>query len=254
MANKRFFRFSYYVPGKKDRTLRLHQLRDGDAFIHLTTLLYQKGYEYGGLLLNYPADPKCKTRSVDTSFLKPSDLIVLTTRPPMDELEVKDRRQVIGSNTTLERWVFDSLRPYFDVCARSHVRLSADLARRLPDQYADRGWIAFKQTNDARCKGYARHNDVKMKVPPPPPRTTFYFVLPQRSRENDPQVLCVFGMGGTETLLWAYLLSTKYKEKFILDHPRFLMAEIFIEPIPRLPDNLSFADNWRVDFLLDERL
>jgi hypothetical protein len=255
MPNRRFFRFSYYVPGKKDRTLRLHQLRDGDAFLHLAGLLYEKGYEYGGLILNHPAEARSKTRFVDKSFLTPSDLVVLTTRPPMEEeAGERDRKSLNSSNTSLERWLLDTMRRYFDVCMRSNVKLSAELARRLRDEFANRAWIAFKQTYDAVCKGYARHDNVKMTVPPPPPRTTFYFLLPPKGREDDPQVLCLFGMGGTETLLWTYLLSTKSKERFNLNYPRFMMAEMFPEPIPPLADNLSFADSWRVDFLVDLKL
>ena len=48
MPKRRFFRFGYCTPATRvGRGLRLHQLRDGDAFIELAAVLYEYGYEYG---------------------------------------------------------------------------------------------------------------------------------------------------------------------------------------------------------------
>jgi hypothetical protein len=55
MAATRFYRYSYFSPGKKDRDLLIHRLRDADASLEVSDVPYGQGYQYGGLLLNYPA-------------------------------------------------------------------------------------------------------------------------------------------------------------------------------------------------------
>ena len=49
MSSSKFFR-NAYPSGKKSL---IHQLRDGESFIHFMPLFIEKGFEYGGLLLNF---------------------------------------------------------------------------------------------------------------------------------------------------------------------------------------------------------
>ncbi len=57
MSANCFYRFSYYAAASdsKKKRLLLHQLRDADAALELSGILSELGYQYGGLLLNYPA-------------------------------------------------------------------------------------------------------------------------------------------------------------------------------------------------------
>src|SRR5436305_12890145 len=144
----RFFRFSYHAPKEEDRQLRPHQVRDGAAFAELTARLYSNGYDYGGLLLNYPADDLQQTVQIDTSFLRPDDLLVLTTRPPLDDEKHRDHKQLKRSHTSLEEQIFETLRRYFEICARSHIRLSRLVAEQLGN-FANRADIEFFQKADA---------------------------------------------------------------------------------------------------------
>jgi hypothetical protein len=89
---KTLYRLAYYsTPERRDREVLIHQLRDGDAALELVDVLRERGYRYGGLLLNYPGKPATAPRQVSATF-KATDLLVLTSRPPMhDELD-GDRR------------------------------------------------------------------------------------------------------------------------------------------------------------------
>src|SRR2546428_9791180 len=117
MSPKRIFRFAYHTSQSSDLRFRIHQLRDGDAFVQLSTALYSKGYEYGGLLLNLPSDEPTKAPQVDVSSLTSSDLVVLNTRPPIDDVEAEIKRPVRVSYTKLEDLIFAALKPrYFEWC------------------------------------------------------------------------------------------------------------------------------------------
>jgi hypothetical protein len=61
-------RFSYYEPQRSDRDLRVHQIRDGHAFVQRASALFGLGYEYDGLLLNFPADNIATSLHIDSSF------------------------------------------------------------------------------------------------------------------------------------------------------------------------------------------
>jgi hypothetical protein len=131
MPKRRFFRFSYYTPETKaGRGLRLHQLRDGDAFIELAAVLHEYGHEYGKLILNFPAPSAAPTTPVDTSFLTASDLLVLTTRPPLHDAVRHLKHPIRRSHTSLEDCVLTAFAAYFEVCARDQVKLAGPLAAR----------------------------------------------------------------------------------------------------------------------------
>jgi hypothetical protein len=71
----------------------------------------------------------------------------------------------------------------------------------------------------------------------------------EQAWHGGPALLTVFGMGGTETLVWAYRLATQYRGVIGSRHVPFLMAE-FTEPgRPERPDTMAFADHWNVRLL-----
>ena len=67
--------------------------------------------------------------AVDMSFLDSSDCLVQTTRPFLDDAE--GHKPGERSNTSLEKKVFKVLRQYLQVCSRSEVCLSAQMANEL---------------------------------------------------------------------------------------------------------------------------
>jgi hypothetical protein len=244
---KRLFHFSY--PTQQPRgELLLHALRDGDAFAEIEAVLLKESYTYHGLILNFPApDP-----TVISPSLGPFDLVVLTTRPPSKYNF--NKKHIKMSGTGLEESILKVADQYFELHSRSLLKLSGDLAARL--QLPDRGEIEFSQYGGAR---YLRYRDPynkkrkQYKWQIPPERTlTAAFVLFTRLWQGGPLFLNAFGMDGPTTLIWCYLLRTRFPE--LLRPHRFVMAELVAVPFPQRPSNLSFADNWDVSLLLNHEL
>jgi hypothetical protein len=252
MEKGRFFRFSYYVPRTGDRKLRPHQLRDGDAFAQLSEVLYSRGYQYGGLLLNYPATDTSKTRKIDTSFFESSDVIVLTTRPPLNIEEKDGRKPVLRSHTSLEVKIFRVLKRHFEICLRSWVKLSKSLALKLPEEYANRADIQFTHYGGASYQSLTRYGILSREYRKYPNLTSLYYIFTGEIWQNGPRVLCAFGVGGTDSLIWGHLLRTKFRQEVTLDRPKFIMVEIQTGKIPPQADSLSFADDWETKVLLNE--
>jgi hypothetical protein len=230
MNATRFFRFSYYIRESNDASRRLHHLRDGDAFAEIATLLSSKGLEYGGILFNYPSRNRIG-RQVDSSFLKNSDLLVLTTRPPINgDEEQEANRHVDRSYSTLEREVLEAICAYFDKALRKRVKLNKLYAGELNGKFKNRADIIFNQTYGAHVVKFRQYGTRQTWHKPKVDITTvFYLVLtPPVPRLNGARILASFGMGGTETLIWSHILRTSYWKKLGLDvnEPRMLMVEV----------------------------
>lgn len=231
-----------------------HQLRDADAFVELAAVLQSIGYIYGGLILNTPAP--VSSSHVDTSFLKPCDLLVSTTRPPLDDEVGGDKRTVKRSHTPLEEQVFAAVRGCFEVCTRSHVKLSKFLAFQLGDSVRNKGEIQFRQYAGASYMAYKRYEDFRWETLAHSSETAAYLVCTSRLWKNGPRLLNTFGMGGLESLIWTYLLRKKYWHELKIDVniPRFIMVEMTERDIPNSPSTLAFADDWPVKILINAPL
>lgn len=144
----RFFHFSYLRQDVRGMP-QIHELRDGHAFAELAMLLRMGECRYGGLLLNYPA-PAGHVKIPD---LTSTDLLVLTTRPPLSDDEL-DSRPIRRSGTPLERIVLESVRQALRICRRSCVILSEEMARRLPEHYRSRGEMEFTLNGPACYRRY----------------------------------------------------------------------------------------------------
>jgi hypothetical protein len=249
MSHKRIFRFAFHTSLSEISRFRIHQLRDGDAFAELSAVLYPRGYEYGGLMLNLPSDEK-NAPEVDVSHLTSSDLIVLNTRPPIDDLDMGVRHPVRCSNTNLEKLIFGAVKPqYFKICARSQVILSEAMAEQLPNNFKDRANILFHSSLDGSYVKYRGLGDRFWQKPPDDQkRTAVYLIQIPALWEGGPRLLASYGMAGTETLGWNYLLRTRFQEW--LDSYQFLMAEVLLSKLPDKPTDLSFADKWQVTPIL----
>ncbi len=247
----RFFHFSYLrqdVRGMPD----VHELRDGDAFAELAMLLATPRCHYGGLLVNYPSP----SADVQASALTDTDLLVLTTRPPLTDDEL-DSRPIRRSGTELERIVLETVRTAFRVCRRSYIVLSEDMVGHLPEPFRNRGELEFTLNGPACYKRYRtpytkNKIDHHWHVEPSESLRTSAFVLYGRMPTGT-MLLNVFSMDGPGTLIWCYLLRTRLPQ--LVKSPRFAMVEMVPSgPIPERPPNLSFADTWEVNVLLDHPL
>jgi hypothetical protein len=270
---RRFFKLGYFTQVGDD--LPPHYLRDGDAFAEIEALLCtNERHQYGGLLLNYPcasppevtdSEPDPVKTSVDLSFLNSNDLLVMTTRPPLDDDRGLDKRIVPRSYNSLEKALFPTLRKYFTFCNRRWLKLADHLAMQLSAAHVNRSYIEF-YVNESRREekrgGHvprsAKYKKLYGRSPdesPPRNRTAVYLLHLQNAWKNGPAFLATFGMGGTETLLWTHLLRERYWEELKLGTPpRFVMAEMKTDKLPDCNSEditLTYATKWDIDILLN---
>lgn len=241
---RRFYRFSYFTPGQKDRNQGTHELRDGDAALQVTDVLYEFGYQYGGLLLN-PQGHSTSPLHVDDSFLGSGDLLLVTTRPPMNDSEDRSRGGGLKrSYTSLEQKIFHYLERYFARCSRLEVNLTPAVASKLPKELARKQAIVFRQYGRAMC---ISHTGPKREERAG--TTVLYMTFTEEAWPGGPGLLTLFGMGGPETLIWSHLLRTKFRH--LVCCRSFVMVEMTEPDIAGSQVNLCFADSWETRILLE---
>lgn len=234
-----FYHFSFLRRPPKQNP-RFHELRDSDAFAELVPTLCAQGYDYGGLLINYP-------RQDTIPELRPSDVVVLTTRPPVDDVD--GRRTIPKTGAPLERAILDACARYFDLCRRGKMWLATDVASHLI--HPDRGEIEFYTYGSASYQRFRRRGERSWHYPVEK-KTTAVFVLNAPLRDGGPTLLNAFGMNGAMTLIWCYLLRTRFRE--LLTTPGLSMVELVTHPLPTQPATLAFADAWPATVLLRGQL
>jgi hypothetical protein len=246
-SQRRFFRFSYLRPYSAGLP-HLHELRDGDAFAELAVKLVANGYQYGGLLLNYQG----VDLSLETTGVRASDVIVLTTRPPLDDDPETHRLFIEKTGTDLERVILATISRYFEKCSRARIVLKEELSSQL--KQANRGDIIFTQYGPA-CYSELRSRSLKGKRHPNPaykgPNKTAAFFVRTRIGERGPGLIAAFSIDGPQTLVWCHLLRTRFSH--LLTSDRFVMAEMSASDFPAKPIDLSFARNLEVELLLNLR-
>lgn len=245
----RCYRFAYTVQGHKDRELQPFQLRDGEAGAHVWGAIAARGYTYAGSIINYPSlGPDLIP--IDFSRLRPTDLILLTTRPPMDDRNIGNRRRISRSFTALEEGLFNLvLRRYFARCARSEVQLT-DEAARISPAIAERQKSEFYQNLGAGYSAYGPLSSREWRYfrsDDPRPPTAAFLVYEEQVWPGGPGLLAAFGMGGTETLVWAYHLANRFSH--LLLNASFVMAELRAPERADQPMWMDFADAWDVEIL-----
>ena len=247
-VQRRFIRFSFYNSQKADRHPRYSDLRDGDAACELTEALYDLGYRNGGVILNYPCPRGAKPVEFECSSLRPYDMLLLTTRPPLSDDEWPGSKRIYRSYSELENRIFGCLHEYFTRCTRSQVILSNRIVRSSPRPVASRANIQFRQRLGAAYDRYAARGEITWHRPPDGVHLTAAFLV--YSKEvwpGGPALLAAFGMGETETLGWAHLLKTKYRG--LICTREFVMAEMVVKTPGQPPADISFVDDWDVAIL-----
>ena len=253
---RRVYPFNYFVARRDhNRGFKIHQRRDLGAAIELLAALRKIGYEYGQPLLNFPPEhprrkPTDKLHKVDVSFVQAGDLILQTTRPPLDDREHGDRKQIELGYTDLEWQLFAVWRQYLEICARSHVKLGSRVRDDLPEGFENRKDMAFREGTGAPYKelnaldgsGWRKHRGR---------RTAAFLLRVEELWENGPGFLGAFGMDGTSTMIWAYRLSRDFSE--LLSEPGFVMAEMEGSTIPTRSTDLRWANDWPIEIVLHHK-
>jgi hypothetical protein len=242
VSTRTLYRLAYYsTPERRDREVLIHQLRDGDAALELAEVMRGRGYRYGGLLLNYPGKPDALPRKLAISF-KSTDLLMLTSRPPMHDEADQDRRRIAPSRTDLEDKVFESLRRYFKHCSRTEITLADDLV--LKKELSSYRSVTFREYHEAYCLEYtgskpSRHDR----------RTLSYITYTPHVWPGGPGLLCAFGMGGPETLITNFLIRTKPDLRRCIMAYQFVMIELHEQEIILPQDSLALASKWQYKIL-----
>jgi len=248
MGTGRVIRFCFQVNEKEPRSL--HQLRDGNAFGEFYPVLNNAGFTYGGIIVNQSSSDQ-PARQSQRGMPGTDDLVVMCTRPPLDDKWQDGRPKMCLSGSLLEEKVLAGLRCCFEVCSRSHVVLSENLAAMLREGYENRADIQFycnKYATYLRCSRYHHSRKDRFKTP----RTACYLmILPPHDKEHG--CVSMFSISGNYTLCFAYLLRTKLWRQLACDlsKPRFVMVELQPIPQPSNPLTLNFVDEWEYDVVLD---
>ncbi len=239
------FRFAISVPGRADRPQYPHQMRDGDAAIYWVAVYVKRGFEYGGVIFNYPAKGP-ELIAVDTSSLTPRDVIFMTTRPPLDD-HIVGGRVVVRSFTVLEDRIFRALRKWFTRVSRAEIIIS-DLAAGLSPETARYQSLEFWVNGGSGIRNHGSPYTREFhKVPRSAHRTVGFFVYEPEIWPGGPALSLAFSSGGVDTLAWSYLLTQRHPK--LIDTTSFVMAELTRgEPVDR-PENMRFADSWDVRIL-----
>ena len=245
----RIYPFNYFVARKEQREFKIHQRRDLGAAIELLHALYQHGYAYGEPILNFPPDePPAEPHDgddvfsepdlasalleMDLSFFAPGDLILQTTRPPLDDQGHGTKKRVERGYTQLEGRLLELWRNYLGICARSHVRIATDLRKELQSGYESRRDMQFRQQTLAPFSSLSTL--AGKRTTPPPHRTAAFLLRVEEAWKNGPGFLGAFAMDGTTTQVWCYRLAHDFPE--LLREPGFVVAEI--ETVPPAPVKL----------------
>lgn len=254
MSKHRLIRFCYLSNEPHGRHRYPHQLRDGDAAIEILPALQALGFEYDGIFINWPGLPTAadtSLRDFESLGLDESDVLLLTTRPPIDD-KVRDMRPLRKSRTALEDEIFEVLRQKcFRCCSRKEIGLCESASRHLAEPYRDRSVITFEvKGQEAAYKG-VYGGDGKNGYVPWNEQMSAGYIVHVPLGEKRPRLLAIFGMSGTMTLLWAHRLS---KLQHIIEEalmgPSLTIAEMVrTGPIPSEPDetktvDLSFCLKW----------
>lgn len=260
MSTKRVFRFAYYQPPDNVGNVRLHELRDCEAFVEILAALEHRGYNYEDTFLNYP---DCGESEVDEERLgmNSSDILVLTTRPPLNDDPNDHQRPVRCSETGLEKKITRKIKKYFEYCSRYEVWLSGSMAEELADENADKAAYKFRLNDSGRVnsraiytahKANSKHSDWLDVRNTNTDLTVVYFLYAREAWAGGPQLVVSFSMGGPENLIWARILRKNYSD--LLDKPIFFMGEMKVGGIPTPYTSLAFSERWPVTKILQYEL
>jgi hypothetical protein len=245
-----YHRFAYSMPLRSGQGPNLSKIRDGAAFCEVTAPLANLGYKYGQMIYNPPFNPATNAGpgAEQFHFIKPGHLMVLTTRPPLDDVTHGDKKLVLPSRTHLENQIFMECRKYFAVCSRSHVQLTPAAGANF-----EKAELVFHQHKSAKLKYYKRLDEFRGKCVSKKANISLGFFLRTRAiPEYGCGLLASFGMGGQETLIWNRIVRTRFPEW--VSRPAFIVAEMNLNAIPANPMTLEFVDQIKMKILLEHRI
>jgi hypothetical protein len=240
------YSFTYPVPVRDDRTADPSRMRDGLALTFLSTAVAPLGYRYRGAIFNFPPNGRGPS-SYDGSDVSAGSLIIQPTRPPMNDGELPDRKKTLRSCSELEKRLFKGpLARWFIRCSRVEIVLT-DAAARVSPAIAERQSLLFYQNRAAHYRTYGSPQSGCFRHFNGERLTAAFLVHTEQAWPGGPGYLVAFGMRGIDTLVWCYLLATRYAH--LLCTTPFVMAELRTGDCPERIDTMAFADSWEATIL-----
>jgi len=245
--------FACFMP-PRDRTrgVRPFQLRDLAAAHEVVAALALGGYVFGETLLNHPPGAG---RAVPHPLLPMAfdrvhgdDVVLTATRMPLSDHLHGDPKRVQRGWTWLEARLLERWSRYFDVLARTHVRLAPRLWPLLPDGYRDRCDIVFRSGQGAFYKRLNACDGQPARKVQWRNRTAAFLLREDALWPDGPGHIGLFGMDGTSTLVWAWQLRHVVPQ--LLDERGFTMVELVGDQIPERPTDLDWIARWTVEPVL----
>lgn len=251
-------------PRERIRPLPLFFHRDPMANQLVFGSMAERGRTLGVPILNMPAVPPELLKDGDWWYDEPVRLgpeyeVLCTTRPPLDDQEFAEPKQVVRGKTQIEEDVLTVARKFFKHLSRSQMVLDPTVlnanvsdpqaASALPEGYEHWFNIEYYQRVGARVHHFPSLPKKQRRAKDGPAFLTTGFVLRQPNFTCDGATLLnVFAMDGSAELVWAYLVSRFHTDWLFEDG--FRMVAISGPKLPVRASDLSFIDRYEVKDLL----
>lgn len=245
----------------------LHQIRDGAAFADVLSVILPTGFRFGGTILNLPRHEALDPARVGCMpELRNSDLLVTTTRPPLDDPDrlargAQTRRRLVDrSGTALDDAILDrTLRPLFLYCCHRH---RVGLQPAVSGLAGGLEFIDFQSIGGGTVDGRWARSSAGRDRFAPGDSVAFLFYTPSLCGFSGarPALLSVFGMAGVQTQCWTHVLRSnarwRHRLETILQNrkPHAMIVKWGPVTIPPFPGSFAFMDDQPVVGLLDEEV
>src|SRR5262249_28855370 len=199
------------------------------------------------VIINWPS-PGPTIIPFDCSCFRETDLLLLTTRPPMHDHLFPARRRGRRSWTSLEedlfngplsRWIERSTRPDMVL-----TPAAAAVSPRIPERQT----MEFRMHFGAWYRRYGSSVTGEWRnFEPALPLTVAFLVYAKHAWPGGPGFLGAWGMDPMATLAWSWQLATQLPR--LLCSTPFALAELAIPSLKDAPTSMSFTRAWEVDLL-----
>jgi hypothetical protein len=199
-----------------------HMLRDCSSGLMIYSKLKDL-YDFGGILLNLPPEIYEYDLPNNTScdYFNSSDLILMTTRPALDDDSINDKRHLHRSHSNFENTLYESnLRIIFTVCSRQNIILSDFVMSHIgtgdPRRiYRGIRYSIYKGAFYTSCADTDNPVDLEKHTNQRDMTVGYLVFLPHinvidHPLTKGPGFLLIFGLNGTTTMLWSNLIVRKY--------------------------------------------
>ena len=219
--------FYYQRPRSKDRRVRLGFHVDVAAAWTVAGALEREHFLLGEMFFNYPPPKRNQAPllPIDTSALRPSDLILTSTRfeSEPEDPELNPRKRVQRGHTTLEQDIESAWRRFIHISERLRVAVHPHVAAYFEPGYENRFYIRFHEAESAPYRKLTEPTlrGVDRK---PPPATVGYVLRLDELWPGGPGYLGFFGLDSTMALLFATLLRHRHAD--LLTEEGFAIVEL----------------------------